>query len=501
MHTSKRLARFMLMLAFIVTAGFWALADDPTGTSDPDREPRVLRIRIPTDIKNMDPAHWFSRYDQIVGSPLLSGLIAYEPGSYETRLDLAESLEVSEDGTQLHFRLKEGVMCHKGNGELTAADVKFSYERFHDPDLPSPYGDDWQVLDRVDVTGRYEGTIVLSAPFAPLWHTTLPMMAGADIVATGPYYLDRWEPDRQVVLKRNTEYFGEQPYYDEIRFIVIKDEQSAEIALESGEVDFGEVQLSSLMLFERNPSLETVLRPSLSYRWIGLNAEHPKLADRRVREAIRLAIDVPSILIVAYEGQAEQSGAIIGEGITGYWEDAPLHARDVEKARALLAEAGVESLALRLDTADTPEYRAWAEIAQQNLRDVGIDLEINPMDTGSYWEIGGGDEGKNVELFTMSFSMQPDPSWATMWFTCDQIGIWNWMRWCNEEFDALHVRGLQATDDAERQRIYEEMQRLMDEDAVAIWITHGTVAYAHAPEVVPSLSPHGLVEAEHFERR
>lgn len=478
----------------------------------------VLTVRLVADIRNLDPAHWFSEYDKQVAMPLYSGLVRYQPGTYETELDLAESIESSEDGTEIHFTLREGVQCHGGYGELTANDVKFSFERFLDPDNPSPYADDWRPLERVEVTDTYEGTIVLSSAFAPLWNSTLPLMAGSVVceaaveemgaqafgtspVGTGPYMLDSWEPNRQVVLKRNPDYYGEAPHYDEIRFVVIQDEQSAELALQAGDVDFSQLQLSSLFQLERNPNIETVVHPNLSYRWIGMNVENPKLEDVRVREAIRYAIDVPSILIVAYEGMVEESHALIAEGLTGYWEEATRFEQDLERARELIEEAGAQGLQLRMDIADRAEHRAWAQIAQQNLREIGIEMTINTMDTGSFWEIGSGNEGVNVELFGMNFAMEPDPAWATMWFTCDQVGVWNWMRWCNEEYDELHQRGLVTLDVEERDQIYERMQQLMEEDAVAIWITNGSTPHGFQAHVVPSLSPHGVPEFQHFEAR
>ena len=294
----------------------------------------VLTVRLNTDVRNLDPAHWFSEYDKQVAMPIYDGLIRYVPGTYETELALAESLEVSDDGTRIDFTLRQGVQCQNGYGELTANDVKFSFERFLDEENPSPYVDDWRPLQEVEVTGDYEGTIVLDSAFAPLFSSTLPIMSGKIVcqaavedlgveefalnpVGTGPYMLESWNPNQDVTLVRNPDYYGEAPHFDAIHFVIISDEQSAELALRSGEVDFGQLQLSSLIGLERDPSIETQIYPDLAYRWIGMNVENPKLEDVRVREAIRLAIDVPSIMIVAYEGLVDQSYAMIAQGLTG----------------------------------------------------------------------------------------------------------------------------------------------------------------------------------------
>jgi len=120
------------------------------------------------------------------------------------------------------------------------------------------------------------------------------------------------------------------------------------------------------------------------------------------------------------------------------------------------------------------------------------------MDSSSFWSIGEGDKGKEVELFGMSYSMQPDPAWAAMWFTCEQVGVWNWQRWCNEEWDALYDKGLVTLDEAERNQIYIDMEKIWDSEAHAVWITHGVYAYAYSTAIAPAVTPHGDPQVQFF---
>jgi peptide/nickel transport system substrate-binding protein len=199
-------------------------------------------------------------------------------------------------------------------------------------------------------------------------------------------------------------------------------------------------------------------------------------------------------------GQAERECALIPPGLVGYWQDAPCYERDVEKAKEYLAAAGLESLDLRLDLQDTSEYRTWAEIAQQNLQEVGINLELNPMESSAYWSTSFGEESiERNELLTSNYSMNPDPAWATMWFTCDQITVWNTQAWCSEEYDELHRQGLVTLDPEEREQIYVEMQQIWDEAAQTVWITHGVMSYAYAPEIAPATTPNGTPQYHFFE--
>lgn len=476
--------------------------------SPASNEPKILKVRLPKDIGNLDPAFIVGSEDDTVDRAVMEGLIRYKPDG-TTENQLVEWIKPSSDGLSIDFKLREGIQWQRGYGELTTEDVKFSYERFIDPNLNAVYKDDFASLDHVEIINKYEGKIVLKEPQATLWTTTLPMTSGlivckkfveevgldkfkTDIVGTGPYMLAEWKPKERIVLKRNPDYWGEQPYYDEIQLIPIDDDKVAEVALEAGEVDFSLVSLASVDRFQSDPNYHVDLMPTNNYSWIAINVENPKLQDINVRKAILYGIDVPSILTATYMGKAPQARALIPPGNLGYWKDAPHYDRDVAKAKEYLAKAGLTSLDLNLAINDVTEFRTWAEIIQQNLAEVGININIVPLDSSTYWELGSGDKGKEVELVAMNYSAMPDPAWFTMWFTCDQVGVWNWMRWCNKRYDELHKLGIKTLDPAEREKIYIEMQQLWDADVISVWITNQPLAYVSKASIQPAMYPGGL---------
>ena len=481
----------------------------PVATEPPASEPKVLKVRMGKDIGNLDPAFIVGSEDDMVDRAIMEGLVRYNAAG-EMENQLAETLNVSEDGLTIEFKLREGVMWQRGYGELTTDDVKFSYERYLDPELDAAYKDDYASLDRVEIISKYEGKIILKEPQATLWTVVLPMTSGlivckkfveevglekfkTDVVGTGPYELAEWRPAEKLVLKRNADYWGEPSYYDEIQLFPISDDKAAEVALSAGELDFSLISLASTDQFQNDPNFKVNIIPSTAYSWIGMNVENPKLADVNVRQAIRYGIDVPSILMAAYNGKAPQARALIPEGTLGYWADAPLYERDVDKAKEYLAAAGVTSLELNLAIQDTSEFRTWAEVAQANLAEVGITINIVPLDSSAFWDLGAGDKGKEVELFAIGYSsVGPEPAWSSMWFTCDQVGVWNWMRWCSPEFDELHQSGIKSIDAAEREQIYIDMQKLWDEAVVSVWITNVPQIYVSKPEINPVVYPGGL---------
>jgi len=492
------------------SAATQAPAEAPVATAAPaEAEPKILKVRLVRDINNLDSANVTGAVEDTIDRTVMEGLFRYNAeGKLEPQL--AESYTVSPDGLTIDFTLHKGVQWQRGYGELTTEDVKYSYERFLVTDPKPAYADDWSALDHVEIVDQYTGKLVFKHPQATLWTSVLPMTSGlivskkfyeeagpdkvkTDLVGTGPYLFSEWTPKQQIVLKRNPDYWGTQPYYDEIDLIPVDDDKAAEVALQAGELDFSGISLSSSDKFQEDPDFAVALIPSTAYNWIGINVESPKLKDINVRQAIRYGIDVPSILAAAYNDKAPRANALIPEGTLGYWKNAPVYNRDVPKAKEFLAKANLTSLDLKLTYENTDEYSTWAQVVQQNLQEVGINVTLDPLDSSTFWSYGADGKDKELELFAVGYSsVAPEPAWSSMWFTCDQVDLWNWMRWCSEEFDALHQKGIETVDAAEREPLYIQMQQLWDADAIAVFITNVPQVYVSKPNVKVVIYPGGL---------
>ena len=281
---------------------------------------KILKVHLYEDMQNVDPAFYPSDADESIMADVYEGLVGWKPGTFEVQNVLAEEIKMSADGLAIDFTLKAGVQFHHGYGEVTAEDVKFSYERIHDPELKAVYADDWAVLDHVEVTGKYTGRIVLSGPFAPLWITTLPGASGYILskkavaekglegiatfpVGSGRYEFEEWKPNAYVKVRRFDAYWGEKPEWDEIYHQYIPAESAVAIALETGEMDFGRISPNVVDRFESNPKFTVIPVNSTDWEVLFINVQHPLLKDVRVRQAIRSAIDVDSINTAVYEGR------------------------------------------------------------------------------------------------------------------------------------------------------------------------------------------------------
>ncbi len=513
---SLLLAASMLIASCAPQATTPAPSTGPQATTAPTQAPpptqaapKVLKVRLVRDIQNLDTANVTGAVEDTIDRAVMEGLFRYSAdGKLEPQL--AETYSVSPDGLTIDFTLRKGVMWQRGYGELTTDDVKYSYERFLVTDPKPAYADDWASLDHVEIVDKYTGKLVFKKPQATLWTSVLPMTSGlivskkfyeeagpdkvkTDVVGTGPYLFSGWTPKQQITLTRNPDYWGTQPYFDEMDLIPVDDDKAAEVALQAGELDFSVISLASMDKFQGDTNFNVVSIPSTAYNWIGMNVESPKLKDVNVREAIRYGIDVPSILAAAYNNKAPRANALIPEGTLGYWKDAPVYTRDVAKAKEYLAKAGLTSLDLKFTYENTDEYSTWAQIVQQNLKDVGINVALNPLDSSSFWAYGEGGKDKELELFAVGYSsVAPEPAWSTMWFTCDQVDLWNWMRWCNKQFDALHLQGIETIDTAKREPIYIQMQQLWDQAVISVFVTNVPQVYASKVGIKPVIYPGGL---------
>jgi len=472
---------------------------------------KLVRVRGDIDIQILDPGYMIGGMEIPVDYATLPRLAiskktadgwSWEPAPFVDKIEQV-------DPTHIAFTLKPGLMWSGGNGEVTADDVKYSFERI----LKSDWKDSWSSLDHVDVKDKYSGVIVLNKPFAPVWLLSLTTGVGSIVCKAaveklkdqkfttelpaqcGPYAMTAWVPKQKLTLSRNADWKGPQPEPDEVQIVMIEDSNAAEVAYEANEVDLTQIAISSYNRYKNKmpeKSTLTVLAGPF-YQWMGINTENPKLKDIRVRKAIQRAVDVDSILQAAYGGVAPKSYGVVTPGVVGYREAAG-YSYNPQEAKALLADAGVSNLELELKIENTQERQTEAQIIQANLADVGIKVKIAPTDSGPFWNLGlesKGDAWKTLEIWLMEFRTQPDPSDAMQWFTKSQVGVWNWERWSDPEFEDLWKKGLEEADATKRGKIYLRMQEIMENTGAYVWITHQPQIYIHRDTIKPAFDSAG----------
>lgn len=335
-------------------------------------------------------------------------------GSPQLEPALATHWEHDEEGLVWTFYLREGVQFHRGYGEFTASDVKFSYERAKQGGRAS----DLAMLDRVVIIDDYTVELHLHEPVAPQVLLTQMTVIGWVIVSeaavtelgdafptqpvgTGAYELVRVRPPDDVVLEAFDDYWGGRPVVDRVEGEVIPDDAARVLALQTGEVDWMQVRTAATYesLVGRD-GVKIVFNPDASFSTAALyfNMERDVVADKRVREALLLAIDRELLLeaIVGPLAVGVMHGPL-APSHAGYLppDQLPVYDYDPERARALLADAGVgDGLSLNtmirsgrqveIDTL-TAIQGFWEEIGvSMSIDMVEPALWIERQDTGQY---------------------------------------------------------------------------------------------------------------------
>lgn len=472
---------------------------------------KILKLRSYSDTQVLDPAYRLSAPEGDIMRAIYAGLVGNKPGDeWGWKPVAVESIE-QLDPLTIAFTLRDKIGFTDGFGQMTAEDVKFSIERVADPANESAYAGDWATLKEVEVKDTLSGIIHLKEAFAPLWNSTLPTPTcsilskaaveqaggriGAEPIAqSGPYILTEWTPKQRTVLKRNPDWAYEPGAFEEIRIIPIEDPATAELGFEAGDLDYTWTAVSSIQRLKGAPPAggRIVEKPSLAYVWLGINQDVAPFDNPNIRRAVQYAIDREAVVDAAYFGAAATSTGIIAPGLPGHRE-ANLYNYDPDKARELLEQEGATDLSVTLDILNKAERLTAAQVVQANLADVGIQCEIKQNDSGTFWTLGSkdGDYWNKLQLTINRFSMEPDPSWATEWFTPEQIGVWNWERFNSPEFAELNSQGKTELDPGKRDAIYRRMQDLMEESGDYVFLTHEVTGVLYRDGVEPGLKPNG----------
>ena len=316
---------------------------------------------------------------------------------------------------------------------------------------------------------------------------------GADFatrpVGSGPYQLVAFERQKGATLRRNPVYAGRKPHFEEIVIRSISDARTTDLALRSGEIDFAVLAPAAAEPLRSVAGLTVTDEPSIAYVWLGMNVQKGPLADLRVRQAIRLALDVDQMLMAGYDGKAPRLNTLLPPQILGHWRDAPVYKRNVAEAKSLLAAAGASNLKLKLLILNEATYQSMALVARALLADVGITVEVDAQEGGTFWSSGKGDTGKNIDLFIIRFNGKHDPNFIMQWFVSGQIGSWNWQRWNSPEYDALFTQSAGELDPARRRELVIEAQRLMDKSAAFVWLTNEANSLVYRSWLKPAAVP------------
>lgn len=440
----------------------------PEQTNKPEQ---ILKIANDQEPAGLDP-HKVPAHSSIrIYEKIYNSLLKHDENMH-LQSELALEWEQPDEVTYI-FKLREGVLFHNGR-EMTAEDVKYSFERILDPETASIAKSYFANVTSIDVINPYTVQFNLSEPYAPFLSYIASVNAAivpkevveehGDLmqvaIGTGPFVFDEWKPDAHVKLSKNENYFIEgQPKLDGITFIDMKDESSRLAAIRTGEVHLTTLSSQSIPLVEKNEDIKIESYQSSEYSYVGFNFNKAPFDNQLVRQAISLAVDRNEIADIVWKGDAVISGPIptaLGKWAIDVTKE-EMYQHNIEKAKQLLAEAGhPNGFETVISTASTyPDMIETAQLFQQQLAAIGIKSTIEQLEWGQYvdaWVNG------NHQMLVGRNGAGTDPDRALGFFfaTEGSANVWGFS---NKEYDELMAKGKVTTNDEERLVIYQDAQR------------------------------------------
>ena len=455
---------------------------------------KVLVVGLESNPTNLDPRLATDVASARVTQVVFNSLLRKDVNS---RLvpELATSWQARGDREYL-FYLRRGVKFHDGS-ELTARDVEYTFSSILDENFNSPRRSSYEQIERIEVLDDYTIRFVLKKPFAPfLLNMTMgivPRRRGKEPdfarrpIGSGPFKLLSWRADEELVFARHEGYFEGPPPLDGLVYKIIPEDTTRLLALQKGDLDLVQNAVAPDMLarLKQEPRLRVLTRPGTTYAYLGFNLRDKILGRRLVRQAIALSIDRSAIIEHILGGLAAPARSLLPPGNWAYCSELPDYEYDPPRARRLLDEAGFPDpdgqgpaprFSLRYKTSQNELSRRIAEVLQEQLKAVGIGLQIKSYEWGSFFaDISKG----NFQLYSLKWVGVSDPDIYYYIFHSKNVpprGA-NRGHYLNPELDRLLEQGREVLEENARAGIYRKVQQILARDLpyVSLWHTMNVV--------------------------
>lgn len=487
-----------MLATLLLAAGLTACSHEDT-----QAPPDEIRVALPADIRGTNPGVDRDAFTDMVLAHVFEGLVAYDR-HFNVAPVLAESYEMSGDGMTYTFQLRKNVRFQNG-APMTAADVKWSWERLLNPAtryLCRNWYDGTSGLRIASIETPDSHTVVfhLAAPnyllleemanFQCLSAIVQPASVDASggwrrPIGTGPYEIADWRPGEYVLLKRFSAYASrtdpesgyagaKRPYVKYLRWEIIPDASAALAALDSGQVDLVTgVQPADVAALGQQHDLRVHVVPGLGWFVLLLNTDDPLLQDKRMRLAIADAIDYAALAKAVTLGITRYNPSVVA--FNSPYHDAAMtegYRYDPAQARRLLQQVGYHGQPIHLQT--NKRYPAMfrnAIVIQSMLRDVGLNVRLDVLE----WTTQMANvPARRFQLMSFGYSARPYPLFAYDSFL--GRGADNpWAQWQDRAAIGLADRVSSVRDPAVREKLFDQIHRLMIADVPLINLYDGVV--------------------------
>lgn len=386
----------ILALLLICPLSLSALTGCGGGGSDSAEARTDLNWALASEPNSLDPMAIAMMSTFTVTYAIYDNLVEQDAeGNYVEAL--AEKWEVSKDEKTYTFKLREDVKFHDGT-PMTADDVVYSINRTIEKGWAA---DMTAAIDKVEKVDDYTVKLILKKPFgamigslaSPYFSVMSKAYAeenGEDAVerkpmGTGAYKFVEWVAGDHIAVEANEEYWGGAPAIKTVNFKPITDKNTGLVALQAGETDaFLNVNNSDIETVKGDENLAFYSTDLAAVLSLNMNIEDKALSDVKVRQAINYAISRENIITGSLEGNGTPANSAISPTCDGYSDKVTGYDQDIEKAKALLKEAGQENLKLKMKIKEDAKLQSVAQVIQNDLKSAGIEMEIEIMEAGAY---------------------------------------------------------------------------------------------------------------------
>lgn len=479
------------------------------------------------DANNLDPHRSPSVVDEALFNMMFDGLVRIKPGEASPKYiepDLATSWTSNAKGTEWTFKLRHGVQCHHGYGELTSADIVYSLERAADPKRSS-FAGDFAAMKSVTAIDKYTVKVTFKYPIPGVlgllsnYHggnivcKKAAEKMGADFnkmpIGTGPFMFAEYKPQEYTRLVANDKYFRGAPKIKEIVYRYIPSDASRDLAFASGEVDmiFGKQDQKWIERTKKVPGAVVAVMEPAELSTLYLNITKKPLNDIRVRKAIAYAIDRKRLVQLKGKTANRAAKSVVPIGYLGYTSDVPLLPYDPAKAKSLLKEAGYpHGVTLKSIHTTLPILATTMEGVQAQLREVGINLEIKPVEHSTWHSLIRKDLSPVVLYAAARFPVAD--VYLTQFFDSKSIvntptGVTNFSH-CKVA-DAEIEGARRATNPARQKKLWKIAQQKIVADVCGIPLIEALQVWAYKKDLDLGYALHGnlnlappITEKTHF---
>ena len=475
------LDRRKLLMGAIATGAALPIAYNAvTGTSvyaQASEDGGTLIFNNGTNPSGLDPhitgavASWY------VMDQVFDRLLRLDPATSEPAPSLAESYEMSEDGLTYTFKLRPGVTFSNGR-ELTSEDVKWSFERIINPDVPAVAKGYFVALDSIETPDAATVVLTYTEPFAPLplalcrlETSILPKEAVEDTAVwevtptgSGPFTVESNVKDQAVVLVRNDNYWEEGlPYLARVEHRIIPQAETAVANIRTGDIQVTEIGAKDIETVSDDDGVNVEMITSSLWPHLSMNTAVAPFDNLQVRQAIRVGFNRDDIMQAGFYGTGMISNTMLPEG-NPYRAEVEGWGYDPDPARELLSEAGfADGFSTKMRIISNSAWAVTAaQIVQAYLGEIGIDVEIEQIESTTWFSEVFTNSEFELSMVAHTSKVDPDLSMLDILHS-GELGTKNYTQFSDPEMDELLDRGRISTDVDERKEIYAQAQKVFVE--------------------------------------